>query len=68
MIEFTPNEVRRMAKNPDVLRAVANDHDYCGLEADACDPVLYAGAIKFHTTRSLELNTEADRLDEQYGC
>lgn len=68
MIEFTPSEVRRMVDSPDVLRAVANDHDCSGLEADAMDNVLFASAITFHSNRAKELRAEADRLDELYGC
>lgn len=68
MIEFNPSELRRAAENPDVLRAVANDHDCSGLEAEAMDDVLFAGAITFHANRAKELRAEADRLDELYGC
>lgn len=68
MIEFTQSEIRRMSDNPDVLRAVANDHDCSGLEAEAMDDVLFANAITFHSNRAKELRTEADRLDELYGC
>lgn len=68
MIEFTPSEVRQAAENPDVLRAVANQHDCSGVEAEAIDDVLFAGAIVYHANRAKELRAEADRLDELYGC
>jgi len=62
-IEFTPREIIKMVDNPDVLRALANQHDWWAMEADSM-----GFDDTFHITRSAQLNKEADRLDELYGC
>jgi len=62
-IEFTPREILRMAENPDVLRALANGHDCWAMEAESM-----GFDDTFHINRAAQLNKEADRLDELYGC
>lgn len=63
LIEFTPREIQRMAKNPDVLRALADEHDYWAIEADSMG---FDDSI--HILRAAQLNKEAARMDEEYGC
>jgi len=35
MFKFTPNELLRMAGNPDILRVLANEHDCRVVEGEA---------------------------------
>lgn len=56
-IEFTLAEVNRLQKNPEALRACANDHMILSLEADSiggCEE-----SVKFHDAREAELIAHA---------
>lgn len=62
-IFFTVFEVRRLQKNPDALRACANEHMALSLEADAigdCEE-----SVKFHDAREKELIEEAVRIEAE---
>lgn len=59
---FTESELKRAAKNPDVLRAIANDHMVCSLEADSQDS---KDAVKFHDAREAELIAVAVLLEAE---
>lgn len=56
-------QINKATKNPDVLRALANDHDCSEVEADAIGG--YEGSVKFHAKRAIELRAEADRIDAE---
>lgn len=62
-MELNKFEISKAAKNPDALRALANDHDLAELEAEAMDG--FEDSAKFHTLRAIELRAEADRIDAE---
>jgi len=63
-ITFTKNELENMAKNPDVLRAVANYHSRSETEADAIGD--FPECVRFHENRRIELNAGADRIEAEW--
>lgn len=59
-IQLTDSEVKAMAQNPDVLRAIADWHDFMQDQADACDMGCHGDE-----RRAAELRAEAERIEAE---
>lgn len=57
---FTDKEIEEMQKNPDILRALANQHDNTATELDAIE----TGIGLWYDKRRDELIREAERLEK----
>jgi hypothetical protein len=62
-MELTAFEIKQASQNPDVLRALAHEHDGQETMADAIDD--FEKAASFHARRAAELRAEATRIDAE---
>lgn len=58
-------ELQAVAKYPEVIRAVANYHMLCALEADSAGPQ-FTGSVKYHEEREKELNELAEQVEKEW--
>lgn len=58
---LTDAELKKCGKNPDILRALADEHEAHATEAEA---VGLEGCVATHTKRRDELRAEAQRLED----
>lgn len=64
MVTFTQNEIAEMQKDPEAIRALANYHSAQETMADAIGD--YTQCVKFHKSRRIELNAEADKIEAEW--
>lgn len=62
MIVWTPFEVEGARKNPDALRAIANQHDCAAAEAAAIGPE-FRVSVEYHEARAAHLRAEAALIE-----
>lgn len=64
-MKLTEHEIREAHKNPDVLRAIANQHDVSEAEGGAIGPE-FASATEYHRRRAIELRGAANAIEAEY--
>ncbi len=65
-VELTAQEIKECARNPDVLRALANYHSVRETEAASIDPEEFELAINNHRHRYTELRQIADNIESDW--
>lgn len=64
-LEFSESEIKALRKCPAALRAAADYHDVCVLEAESIgEPLLHC--VANDEARAKELRDEADRIEKEY--
>lgn len=58
-------ELQAVAKYPEVIRAVADYHGLCALEAGSVGPE-FSGSAKHHEEREKELNDLAYEIEKEW--
>ena len=63
-MELTKHELMQCAKNPAILRDLADYHAHEAVQADAIGD--YAEAVKYHESRAEELRDAANKIESEY--